>query len=167
MNRLSNHCIVFGLVLACLIPLFAAAAGIALSPARLNVDVSSGQVGTASFTVSNPEAQTQAFEVYADDLSGFIRISPQVFTLPPGGIKKVVIEVSPSTPYQTGKPPISLSVVSRPLNGNGLQVATGAKLLLEIRQTFTPTQLRGSKLLIGLIALSSLLAAAAWQKLKK
>lgn len=167
MNRLSNYCAIFGLLLACLAPLSATAAGIALSPARLSVDLSFDQAGTTSFIASNPEAQTQVFEVYADDLSSFIRIAPQVFTLPPGGIKKVIVEVSPKTPNQTGRPPVSLSVISRPLNGNGLQVATGAKLLLEIRQTHPPTQIHTSRLLIGLIALGSLLAAAAWQKLKK
>ena len=167
MNRPLTRFTVSGLILACLVPLSATAAGLALSPARLSVDLTSGQANATSFTASNPEAQTQAFEVYADDLPSFIHITPQVFTLPPGGIKKVVVEVSAETPSQAGRPPVSLSVVSRPLGGSGLQVATGAKLLLEIRQTPAPTPLRGSRLLIGLVALGSLIAAAAWQNLKK
>ncbi len=155
------------LLTACFLPLGVKASGLALSPARISVQVLPNQQASAYFTVSNPDAQTQVFEIYPDDLANFIRISPQVFTLGPGGSKQVEINIAAGLPQQTERPAVKISVISHPLTGNNTQVATGAKLTLEIQTSTTNSAPSSQKMLIGLIALSSLIAALAWQKLRK
>ena len=155
------------LLAACFLPWGVKASGLALSPARISIQASPNQQASAYFTVSNPDAQTQVFEIYPDDLANFIRISPQVFTLGPGGSKQVEVSIAAGLPPQTGRAAVKISVISHPLTGSNTQVATGAKLSLEIQTNSASSAPSGQKMLIGLIALGSLIAALAWQKLKK
>ncbi len=154
-------CLIFSL------PSLASATGLAVSPSSLYIKTDSGGTGAAYFTVSNPDNQVQAFEIFADDFQNLIRISPPVFTLSPGGAKKVSVEMTAQNQRQTGNQRITISVVSHPLTEKGTQIAAGAKISLNIMDTDAKTKIPTENLAIGLVALGSLIAAAAWQKLRK
>ncbi len=149
-----------------LVPTSAGATGIAVSPSKLVIQTGSEQASTAYFTVSNPNNQVQVFEIYVDNFQNLIRVDPPVFTLSPGGVKKVAIGVNPQSPGQ-GSQMTTISVLSYPLSGNGVQIAAGAKISLTITDTPAKTKIPRQNLLVGLVALGSLIAASAWQKLKK
>lgn len=149
------------------LPSLASATGLAVSPSSLYIKTGLGEARAAYFTVSNPDNQVQAFEIYADDFQNFIRINPPVFTLGPGGVKKVLVEITEQNQHQIGNQRTTISVVSHPLTEKGTQIATGAKIFLNITDADAKTKLPPQNLAIGLVALGSLIAAAAWQKLKK
>jgi len=157
----------FFLALAAAAPLLCSASGIAVNPANLTINVSAQKSGEAFFTVSNPDSETQVFEIYSDELTGFLQITPQVFSLSPGSSKQISLKVSPEVLAKKNLARTRISVIGHPLSESNLQIATGAKINLEIVYTSPEKKLSEKNLLIGLVALGSLLAAAAWQKLKQ
>lgn len=157
----------FFLALGTTVPLLCSASGIAVNPANLTVKVSVQESGETFFTVSNPDSEIQVFEIYADELTGFLQITPQVFSLSPGSSKQISLKVSPEVLAKKNLANTRISVIGHPLSESNLQIATGAKINLEIVNTSSKNKLSDKNLLVGLVALGSLLAAAAWQKLKQ
>ena len=159
--------ILASICLAFFLPSHAGATGLAVSPSSLTIKTGPGGTNSADFTVSNPDNQIQVFEIYADDFQNLVRINPPVFTLSPGGIKKVSVEIAGQSPGRTGSRRTTISVVGHPLAGKGTQIAAGGKISLTITDASAGTKIPAQNLLVGLVALGSLIAAAAWQKLRK
>ncbi|MFA5991741.1 MAG: hypothetical protein WC794_05870 [Candidatus Doudnabacteria bacterium] len=118
--------IIFGLVL----PLSSLAAGLQISPSRLNFTVAPNQEMTQKIVVANPTADVQIYEITADDYTNFIKPQPKSFTLESGARKEVAITVMLTQANQ--KVATNLSVVAKPLTADGLTIGTGAKIPLEI-----------------------------------
>jgi hypothetical protein len=164
---LAKYITLFLLALGSTAPLLCSASGIAVNPANLSINVSAQKSGETFFTVSNPDSDTQVFEIYSDELTGFLQITPQVFSLSPGSSKQISLKVSPEVLSKKNLAHTRISVIGHPLSESNLQVATGAKLNLNIVNTSAKNKPSDKNILIGLVALGSLLAAAAWQKLKQ
>ena len=126
-------------VLLILQPLFAQAAGIQVSPARLDFIVPGNSQVSQNLTVVNPTADVQLFEVYPDDFTENVKAVPQSFTLEAGAKKTVAITVNPQTGSLQNQGQIlstNLSVVGKPLADNQkFSVGTGVKIPLNITLT--------------------------------
>ncbi len=112
-----------------LFPLFVSAAGIQVSPSKLDLEGEAGKSLSAEITVSNPTSDIQLFEVYPDDLEDVVSADPKSFTLEAGAKKIVKITASSQTP---GILKTNLSVVSKPLADSRFNADTGVKIPIEI-----------------------------------
>lgn len=121
-------------VLILLFPLISSAAGIQVSPAKLDFTTAVGKTASQNIIVVNPTADVQVFEVYADDFSAAITADPESFTLESGSRKTVAITVDTSKLDQKSGQSwaTDLSVVGKPLADNKFSVGTGVKLPLTI-----------------------------------
>lgn len=116
-------------------PLFASAAGIQVSPGKLDFTIVTGKETSQTITVVNPTADVQVFEVYSDDFSDAIKALPESFTLESGAKRTVNVTVNASALKSPGNQNLAtnLSVVAKPLADNKFSVATGVKLPLAIK----------------------------------
>lgn len=116
-----------------LFPVLSQAAGIQVSPSKIDFALRAGESASKELIVVNPTADVQIFEAYADEFSEIIKVSPASFTLEAGGRKVVTV-----TAYFTATENISqilktnLSVVGKPLIETRLQANTGVKIPLSI-----------------------------------
>src|SRR3989338_10080047 len=70
----------------------ASAAGISVSPAKLDLIVSGFQA-SAQIVVANPTRDVQVFEIYADDFAENFIFNPASFTLESGERKVVLVTI--------------------------------------------------------------------------
>jgi P pilus assembly chaperone PapD len=119
-------------------PTIALAAGIQVSPSRLEFSLNSGAQQSKDIVVANPTANVQLFEISADDFQNAISINPESFTLEAGARKTVSITVNPKSLPQNQSQLFgtNLSVVSQPLANSSLGVGAGVKLPFVI--SFSP-----------------------------
>ena len=118
-------------ILPLVLPTFALAAGIQVSPAKL--DFSSNEDGTIrQLLVVNPTADVQIYDVYADDFKNAVKITPESFTLEAGSRKNVSVSIDYNALSPNENVVTAVSVVSRPLADSKLNLATGAKIPLTI-----------------------------------
>ena len=110
----------------------ALAAGIQVSPEKLEFELAAGRAKTEEITVTNPTADVQLFEVYPDDYDRSIKANPASFTLEAGGRQKVSITVDPFK-LSGGVISTSLSVLGKPLAESRVQVNTGVKIPIVAR----------------------------------
>ncbi len=126
MKKIRLITILLGLTL----PLSSLAAGLQISPSRLNFTVVPNQEMTQKIVVANPTAEVQIYEITADDYTNYIKSVPKSFTLESGARKEVAVTVILAQANQ--KVATNLSIVAKPLTADGLTVGTGAKIPLEI-----------------------------------
>lgn len=127
-----KHSYSFLLLLLFLIPQFLFAAGIEVTPSKLNVELGASG-GQYQFQVKNPSKQVQVFEVYPDDFADSISVNPQSFTLEAGASRSVMLEIKPkgeSKALQT-----NVSVVAKNLVGQNFPAQAGLKIPLSISFT--------------------------------
>ncbi len=112
----------------------ALAAGIQVSPAKLEFNISDGKPASATIVVANPTANVQLFEISADDFQSAISANPESVTLEAGTRKTIIITVAPKDLPQNGSQLLgtNLSVISRPLAASELGVGAGVKLPVTI-----------------------------------
>lgn len=119
-----------------LAPVAARAAGIQVSPSRLEFKFTGNEPQTKEIAVANPTTDVQLFEISADNFGQFVKAEPSSFTLEAGTRKtvKIIVDAGQAGSLaQTGQAlSTSLSVVSRPLADARLQVGTGVKLPLTV-----------------------------------
>ncbi len=110
---------------------FAYAAGIEVSPAKLDIDAKKTSV---ELIVANPTADVQIFQVYADDFEDQIKLSPQSFTLESGARKVVVVTIAASFANlkQDGVFATNISIIGKPLAEGTFSVATGVKVPITV-----------------------------------
>lgn len=119
-------------------PLISLAAGMQVSPAKLEIPARAQQAATAQVVVVNPTADVQVFSAYPDDFSENIKINPSSFTLEAGARKSLTISVTPGKNQDNLILKTNLSLVSRPLTEADFSLATGAKIPLVITVTSAP-----------------------------
>lgn len=124
--------IVFSLIL--IVPFFASAAGVQISPSRLEFNITGDKPVSKEIAVANPTADVQLYEIYADDFTGSITAFPKSFTLESGGRKTIGITINPAGLKSINGQLLStnLSIVGKPLADAGISVGTGVKLPLTI-----------------------------------
>lgn len=116
---------------ACLLlPKSGFAAGIQVSPSKLEFSVQKGQSQSQEVTVVNPTGDVQLFEAFPDDFGDSISISPTSFTLESGARKTVTVTATPGKANLSQGEILStnISFVGKPLADSGVQVGTGVKL---------------------------------------
>lgn len=133
----------------------AQAAGIQVSPAKLDFAIINGKPASQTITVVNPTVDVQVFEVYSDDFTDIVKPLPSSFTLESGARKTVEIKIDASVTRQSGgKLGTTLSVVGKPLADNKFSVGTGVKIPLTINFAGVKTKTIGYQwVIIGLLTL--------------
>lgn len=106
------------------------AAGLEISPAKIELTANLDKSAEAAITVANPTADVQIFEVYPDDFVDQFKISPSSFTLEAGGRKSVAVSFNPSKNNQ--KLSTTISVVARPLAESRFEANSGVKVPITI-----------------------------------
>lgn len=112
-----------------LAPALIFAAGIQVSPSKLEVTVPPGKNVNKNLVVANPTADVQLFSVYADDFERNIIPDPASFTLEAGGRKNVSLSLKSP---ESGTISTTISVVGRPMVDARLQANTGVKIPITI-----------------------------------
>ena len=108
------------------------AAGLQVSPAKLDFTVNNKSQTSQTITVVNPTTDVQVFEVYADDFANVIKAQPESFTLESGTRKTVKISVDGQNLKTNQSLATNLSVVGKPLADNKFSVGAGAKIPITI-----------------------------------
>jgi hypothetical protein len=158
-NKLSMKILKIIITLTSLtVPMFSLAAGIQVSPARMDFSVSGQKPATQNITVVNPTADVQIFEVYADDFANIITAKPSSFTLESGSKKTVSITVNPSGIKDNigQKFSTNISIVGKPLADNKFSVGTGVKIPLSaiFSQTSAASTSKNRPILLCLLLLT-------------
>lgn len=116
-----------------LFPVLSQAAGIQVSPSKIDFALRANESASKELIVVNPTADVQIFEVYPDEFSEIIKASPASFTLE-AGEKKIVVVAAHSTAAENISQILktNLSVVGKPLIETRLQANTGVKIPLSV-----------------------------------
>jgi len=105
------------------------AAGLAVTPAKVNLEMTTGQEKNVSLEVENTSSNVNLYDVWLDDEFNFIKITPQSFTLESGEKKKINLII-------TGERELSLattiSIIGRPLGIQEFNLTPGIKIPLSI-----------------------------------
>lgn len=116
-----------------LLPALSQAAGIQVSPSKIDFILEANKSAFQELIVANPTVDVQVFEVYVDEFSEIIKANPASFTLE-AGERKVVIITAHFTDIENVSQILktNLSVVSKPLVETRLQANTGVKIPLSV-----------------------------------
>ena len=129
-HRLLQKILIASFLLA--VPSIVTAAGLQISPAKLEFTLPAQSASEQALTIVNPTADVQVFEVYADDFTDIIKAAPASFTLESGAKKTVKISVNTSSLKNDQHLVANLSVVGKPLADNKFSVGAGAKIPITI-----------------------------------
>lgn len=111
---------------------FVQAVALKVSPAEIAVEAGLGQIIEKQIIVENPNDNVALYEVYADNFSDWIKLSPASFVLEAGQTKKVAVEVQAKG---QGLFSTNLSVLAKPLSGNAVRANSGVKIPLVLKIT--------------------------------
>ncbi len=140
------------MLLGLLTPTLLLAAGIQVSPTKLDVSLKPNTTLDESLTVANPTADVQIFEVYADDFKQNLQFSPASFTLESGGQKTVQLKILGFGFNNNQTLVTTVSVVGKPLaEGAGVKVGTGVKIPTTVRFSENAKAPLSQNKIIGLI----------------
>ncbi len=116
-----------------LFPVLSQAAGIQVSPSRMDFALRANESASQELIVVNPTADVQIFEAYPDEFPEIIKANPASFTLEAGGKKIVVVTAYPAAAENVSQIlKTNLSVVGKPLIETRLQANTGVKIPLSV-----------------------------------
>ena len=115
---------------------FIIAASIGVKPENIELSGSVGKVLTQEILIFNAGTTPGAYVLSADDLKT-IHIEPHEFVLETGAERLVSISTRKYLPKNIKT---NISVVSRPLDANGLTAAAGVKIPLQILCYFSQIQ---------------------------
>jgi len=138
------------------------AVDVSVTPSRISITAKPGQLTKESLEIKNPSGLVSIYDIYVDDYSDWLKITPKSFTLEAGETKKISLEIRP---VQTGVFATQISVVAKPLSSREFQANSGIKIPLEIKvipainakkNLLTPTNLLyfANLLLIIILAIS-------------
>lgn len=150
-------------ILSTTIPLTVSAAGIQVSPAKINVNLNTQSAAT-QLVVFNPTTDVQLYEVYPDDFSSQITASPSSFTLQAGTRQEVTINITRPADAKTGEVlATNISVLGKPLADNKFQLNTGVKIPLTVNvQTLAQTPMDNKLKIYEILGAVVVVAALAW-----
>lgn len=120
-RQISIGLLSFVLVVCGQLPIFAKAAGLEVSPARLNISVGSAPV-TARLEVKNPTADVQLFEASLDEVEPGVTVRPKSFTLQSGQAQTVQVIAEPSSSRSFSG---TVSIVGAPLKDSSVSAVGG------------------------------------------
>ena len=113
-----------------LIPSTVVAAGLEVTPAKLELRASPKESATKSITISNPTADVLLFDVFPDDFADIISVSPKSFTLESGAKQTVKVLIAP--PRSNRIITTNLSILAKPLSDSKFQTNAGVKIPISV-----------------------------------
>ncbi|MBI2607966.1 MAG: hypothetical protein HYW51_04030 [Candidatus Doudnabacteria bacterium] len=117
---------------ALLFPSMVSAAGIDISPAKIDLETHKDQTAEQVITVANPTADVQVFEVYADDFKNLFTFTPASFTLEAGERKTVTLSFDGKS-TDSALLSTNISVLATPLADARFNANTGVKIPTTVR----------------------------------
>lgn len=111
------------------------AAGLQVSPSKLNLIATSSKITQAKIRVMNPNPDVQLFEIFADNFPDGFVILPQSFTLEAGEGRVVEIQIDAKKLKKYSPDAVfsgQISVISKPLKNEGMDIGAGVKIPFEI-----------------------------------
>jgi hypothetical protein len=116
-------------------PLSTQAAGISVSPAKLDFELAAGSSLSQNITVENLTAEPVIFRLYADEFGDELVIQPDDFRMEIGEKRKVKITTRPK---KAGLKATNLSIVAQDLDRRKFNVLTGVKVPLTLKVSAGP-----------------------------
>lgn len=117
-------------VCSLLIPGCVGAVAVKVLPSSLEIETRLGVSAKKEIIVENPDEKVALYEVYPDNFSDWIKVTPASFILESKDSKKVSLEVKSK---EQGIFSTDVSVVSRPLSERKFKASSGVKIPLEVR----------------------------------
>ena len=134
------------------------AAGLAVSPDKLELTGLAGQLVRSEFEVSNISDQTTVFQVSAENQDNWLAIKPKEFSLLPGSSRRV--EIIANWP-KSGQVVTAINILSRQLTTSTFSALAGVKLPLRLQLAPSGSLVWSWALLVG--SLIVLLGVGLWQ----
>ncbi len=124
--------------------------GIGVNPAKIEVEMETGENVQRNITVSNPESAELGFQVYIENQSiDWIKISDPEFSLEPHQKKQITVQFTP-TAGEVGEFNAKICVVALKPSG-GFNVGSGVKIPVHITIEKSATLFYTNSLFIVLI----------------
>lgn len=115
---------------------FVDAISLKVSPAEINITAVKGEPSQTILTVENPANNVAIYEVYADDFSDWITISPASFILESKAKKEVIIQFESN---EQGVFATDISVVAKPMTDSKITTNSGIKIPLQANVSVVQT----------------------------
>ena len=115
---------------------FVNAVSLKVSPAEIRLTAVKGEPSQTQLTVENPANDVAIYEVYADDFSDYIIISPSSFILESQAKKEVVVQFESN---EQGVFSTDISVVAKPMTNSRITTNSGVKIPLQINVSIDKT----------------------------
>jgi hypothetical protein len=130
--------IIFLFILQLLFSFAANDASIGVKPDKIEIKGIVGKALLREILVFNAGSAPGTYVLSADDEQGLIKIEPQEFVLEAGAERLVKISAKNYFPKTVNT---NISVVSRPLDSNGLAAAAGVKVPILLQSYFSQLQI--------------------------
>ncbi len=108
---------------------FVQAIALKVQPAEIEVQASPGELSKQELQVTNPDSNIALFEVYPDNFSDIIKVSPESFILESGKSQKVSLEIKAK---ETGIFSTNISIVAKPMAGQKFKANSGVKIPIQV-----------------------------------
>ena len=124
------HHFLFPIGISFLLVSFVYAVAIQIRPSQIKIEAEFGVLVKKEIFLENPTDKITLYEVYSDEFSEWVKITPASFTLESGEKKKVILELQKN---EEGIFSTMISVIAKPLSQREFKTAAGVKIPLEIK----------------------------------
>lgn len=140
--------------------------GIGVNPAKMEVEMETGENVWKNITVSNPENAELGFQVYIENQSiDWIKISDPEFSLEPDQKKQITVQFTP-TAGEVGEFNAKICVVTLKPSG-GFNIGSGVKIPVHITIEKSATTFYTNPLIIVLIISGLLIILLCVRRLRR
>ena len=140
--------------------------GIGVNPAKMEVEMGTGENVWKNITVSNPESAELGFQVYIENQSiDWIKISDQEFSLEPDQKKQITVQFAP-TAGEVGGFDAKICVVTLKPSG-GFNIGSGVKIPVHITIEKSETTFYTNPIIIVLIISGLLIILLCVRRLRR
>jgi hypothetical protein len=140
--------------------------GIGVNPAKMEVEMGTGENVWKNITVSNPESAELGFQVYIENQSiDWIKISDPEFSLEPHQKKQITVQFTP-TADEVGEFDAKICVVTLKPSG-GFNIGSGVKIPVHITIEKSETTLYTNPIIIVLIISGLLIILLCVRRLRR
>ena len=122
--------IILTTIILFLAPTIANAVGVSVTPSKLLVETQVNKLSKISILIKNPSTNVSIYDIYPDDYSNWLKISPSSFTLEAGEIREVGLQIKIPEP---GAFATQISIVAKPLSSRKFQANSGLKIPFELK----------------------------------
>lgn len=117
-------------ILILLLPLATHAAGLAVEPAKIDVELATGEEKKVILQVENISQSVSLYDVWVDDAANIIKVSPASFTLESGEKKGIAVTVASPNELQLVT---NISLLGRSLGAQEFSLTPGIKIPVSLK----------------------------------